>query len=364
MNDDPVIDLKQIKGLDSILLVRLFAMGDIVLTLPLIRQIRESFPDAWIGYLVRERFADCLSGQTGLDDVIALPEGISSQLSAVRQIRKRRPSVAVDMLSSPRSALLTRVCGARLRIGMDTGRRNGYYHEVLPRAIFRDGKRVRCYTIESNRELGRMLGLTRVEAGRGTGPGDEPYGFPAAETAVEWARSFTDSLGDMGEGLAGIVPGSTYPSKGWPVERFIDLAKRISGELGMRPVIMWGPGEEKLAGEIARAVPGAVVPPATGIAESGALTGRLKVLTGIDSGPKHIAVLLGVPTVTLFGPTDPRIWDPVNGLHRVVWKGLECAEGCRDKECTPNRCMDMITVDEVFTEIKNVTGRAVTGGES
>ena len=359
MNDKPVIDLKQIDGLDSILLVRLFALGDIVLTLPLIRQIRDTFPGAWIGYLVRERFAESLSGETGLDEVITLPERAAGQLAAVRHVRKIKPAVAVDLLSSPRSALLTRVCGARHRIGMDTGRRNGYYHEVLPRAIFRDGERVRCYTIESNRELGRMLGLTAMETGRGTESGDEPYGFPAANTAAEWAHSFTDSLGDTGEGLAGIVPGSTYPSKGWPVERFVELAKRISGELGMRPVIMWGPGEEELAGEIARAVPGAVVPPATGIAESGALIGRLKVLAGIDSGPKHIAVLLGVPTVTLFGPTDPRIWDPVNGLHRVLWKGLECAEGCRDKECTPNRCMDMITVDEVFSEV-----REVTGGES
>lgn len=359
MSDSPVIDLKQIKDLDSILLVRLFALGDIVLTLPLVRELRESFPDAWIGYLVRDRFAECLSGVTGLDEVITLPGTVSGQLSAVRRIRKIRPSVAVDLLSSPRSALLTRFCGARLRIGMDTGRRNGYYHEVLPRAIYRDGKRVRCYTIESNRELGRMLGLTGLGTGCGTDTDDKPYGFPAAETAVEWANSFTGSLGDTGQGLAGIVPGSTYPSKGWPVERFIELAKRISGELGMRPLILWGPGEEGLAGEIARAVPGTVVPPATGIAESGALIGRLKVLTGIDSGPKHIAVLLGVPTVTLFGPTDPRIWDPVNGLHRVLWKGLECAEGCRDKECTPNRCMDMITVDEVFSEI-----REVTGGES
>ena len=355
MCETPVLDLKEVKDLRSILLVRLFALGDIVLTLPLVREFRESFPDAWIGYLVKERFAGALSGETGLDEVIPLPDSAPGQLATIRRMRRKKYDVAVDMLSSPRSALLTRFCGAGLRIGMDTGRRNGYYHKVLPRAIIRDGNRVRCYTVDCNLELCRMLGL-QASGMEDRMAGGNPFGFPAAETASEWARSFAASLGDTGNGLAGIVPGSTYPSKGWPVERFIELSKRISGELGLRPVIMWGPGEEGLAEEIAAGVPGAVVPPATGVAEAGALIGLMKILIGIDSGPKHIAVLLGVPTVTLFGPTDPRFWDPMNERHRALWKGLECAEGCRDKDCTPNRCMDMITADEVFNEARDLIG--------
>lgn len=356
MSDGTVIDLEQMEGLKSILLVRLFALGDIVLTLPLVNLIRAAFPGAWIGYLVKERYSEALSGDTGLDDVIQLPDTATGQLAVIRRLRKRKPDVAVDLLSSPRSALLTRLCGAGLRIGMDTGRRNAYYHEVLPRAIVRNGKRVRCYAIDSNLELGRMLGLSVDGTGHGTDVGDEPFGFPAAESSVDWADSFVRSLGGTGSGLAGIVPGSTYPSKGWTRERFVDLSRRISGELGLRPVIMWGPGEEDLAAEIAGAVHGAIVPPPTGVTETGALIGRMEILVGIDSGPKHIAVLLGVPTVTLFGPTDPRIWDPMNGLHRVLWKGLECAERCRDKECSPNRCMEIITVDEVFGEVRAAIG--------
>ena len=359
MSEAAVVDLKQMEDLKSILLVRLFALGDIVLTLPLVNRIRAAFPDAWIGYLVKERYSKALAGDTGLDEVIPFPGTAAGQLAAIRCLRKRKPDVAVDLLSSPRSALMTRFCGSGLRIGMDTGWRNGYYHEVLPRAIVRDGKRVRCYAIDSNLELGRMLGLSADGPGNGTDVGDEPYGFPAAESSAAWADSFVRSLGDTGNGLAGIVPGSTYHSKGWPRERFIDLSRRISDELGLRPLIMWGPGEEELAAEIAVAVPGAIVPPPTGVTEAGALIGRLKILVGIDSGPKHIAVMLGVPTVTLFGPTDPRIWDPMNGLHRVLWKGLECAEGCREKECSPNRCMEIITVNEVLGEV-----RAVIGGRS
>jgi heptosyltransferase-1 len=344
----PVFDLKAIDKLDSILIVRLFAMGDIVLTLPLVRRMRETFPDSWIGYLARERFAGALAGETGLDEVISLPDSLAGQLGVLRRIRKKKLDVAIDLLSNPRSAMITRFSGARAKIGMDTGRRNGAYDAVLPRAIMRDGERVRCYTLEVNLEVGRMLGLEGGTDGRGTGEGDTPYGFPAAANAGEIA------LPGDGSGLAGIVPGSTYPSKGWPKERFIELGRRISAELGLTPVIMWGPGEEGLAAEIADQVPGAVAAPPTDIAESGALIGRLGVLVGIDSGPKHIAVLMGIPTVTLFGPTDPRFWDPMNGLHRAVWKGLDCAEGCREKDCSHRSCMDSITVDEVFEEVASV----------
>jgi ADP-heptose:LPS heptosyltransferase len=356
MMDSAIVDLMNIADLRSILLVRLYALGDIVLTLPLVDRFRQAFPTAWIGYLVRERFAGALAGDTGLDEVIPLPERPAGQLATIRFLRRKRPDIAVDLLSSPRSALLTRLSGAGLRIGMDTRRRNGFYHAVLPRAIIRDGKRVRCYTMESNLELCRMLGLPDCGTGRGSGEGEQPWGFPAADPAAGWARSFVHSQGDTGKGIAGIVPGSTYASKGWPVERFVELAGRISSELGMRPLILWGPGEEGIASEIAAAVPDAIIPPATGVAEAGALISRMKILVGIDSGPKHIAVLLGIPTVTLFGPTDPRIWDPMDEMHRAIWKGLDCADGCREKTCTPNRCMLMITVDEVLDEVRSVTG--------
>lgn len=351
MSRETVFDLTALEDLRSILVVRLFALGDIVLTLPLVRLLRDAFPGAWIGYLVRERYAGALCGDTGIDEVIGLPDSAAGQLSTLRYLRKKKADAAVDLLSNPRSAVLTRFSGAGVRIGMDTGRRNGFYDAVLPRAIIRDGKRVRCYTLDVNLEVAGMLGIPRGESTGGTGEGDVPYGFPAASCAGKGIEEFVKDIRGRGKGLAGIVPGTTYPSKGWPEERFTELAGRISDELGLTPVIMWGPGERDLAERIASAVPGAVVAPPTGIAESGALIGALDVLAGVDSGPKHIAVMMGVPTVTLFGPTDPGFWDPMNGIHRVVWKGLECAAGCREKDCAHRSCMDSITVPEVFDEI-------------
>jgi ADP-heptose:LPS heptosyltransferase len=356
MNHQIVFDLKRSMNVHSILLIRLFALGDIALTLPLVELMRKSFPNAWMGYLVKERFAESLSGNTGLDEIMLLPESIAGQISTLRSLRKRRVDVAIDLLSSPRSALLTRLCGSGLRIGMDTGRRNGYYNIVLPRALYQDGERVKCYTIDSNLMLGRMLGLDAEMEEFGTDIGDRPFGFPAAERADEYAASFEKFLGAAVNGLAGIVPGTTYRSKGWPIDRFVELSERMSSELDLRPVVLWGPGERSIAEFISSQVEAAVMAPELGIAEMGGLIARMKILIGIDSGPKHLAVLLGIPTVTLFGPTDPRIWDPMNSLHRIIWKALECSEGCREKDCDPNRCMEMITVDEVYEEIKSTLG--------
>ena len=336
------IDMTKLDGTGTILIVRLFALGDIVLTLPLVRAMRRAFPRSWIGYLCKRRFAEALAGETGLDEVLPLDTGLAAQARMIAGLRRRRIDIALDLLGSPRSALLTRLSGARTRIGMRTGRRDWYYHRLLPRTIEEDGRRIRCYTLEANLRLGRILGLPaepRLEV--------EAHGFPAAAAERGWAGTYVAGLGETGEGLVGIVPGSTYASKSWPEERFIELASVLAREMGLRPIVIWGPGEEDLARRIAGAVPGAVMPPPMGIARVGALIERLRLLVGVDSGPKHIAVLLGVPTVTLFGPTDPELWDPMDRLHMAISHRLDCMEGCRRRDCAPNISMQSITVGEV-----------------
>jgi heptosyltransferase II len=359
------IDITRLDRTGSILLVRLFALGDIVLTLPLVREMRRAFPGAWIGYLCRERYAESLAGDTGLDEVLTLEPGLAGQVRMMAALRRRRLDIAIDLLGSPRSALITRLSGARMRIGMRTGRRDWYYHRLLPRTVEEDGRRVRCYTLEANLHLGRLLGLSvEPRCGGSWGGTDETtYGFPAAAAERGWALSYVAGLGQTGEGLAGIVPGSTYSSKSWPEDRFVELAGFLSREMGLRPIVIWGPGEEEIARRIAEAVPGAVMPEPMGIARVGALIERLRLLVGVDSGPKHIAVLLGVPTVTLFGPTDPELWDPMDARHAAISHRLDCMEGCRRRECAPNRCMEAITVEEVAAAAAGVlaAGAASSG---
>jgi len=125
-------------------------------------------------------------------------------------------------------------------------------------------------------------------------------------------------------------------------------------------LLLWGPGEGEAADEIARLVPGTVKAPPTGIARLGALIGTLRLLVGCDSGPKHLAVIQGVPTVTLFGPTDPHIWDPMTERHRVLYDPVECSP-CRKQECIPNRCCAEIEPRRVADEVMDVLERGSAG---
>jgi ADP-heptose:LPS heptosyltransferase len=361
----PVIRLSEMSDVRSILVVRLKALGDMVLSLPIVYALRETFPDAWIGYLCRPRYAEALDGVRAIDEVLTLPGGALRQWALALSLRRRRTDCVIDLIGSPRSALFTLLTGARIRIGMDTGRRNWCYQYLLPRVIMRDGRRIKCYTLESNFELVGRLGLKSSlrAAYLREGPGDdkgprrpEPgwlaIGFPAAEPERGWAAEYSRGLSDPRARIVGILPGAVYQAKAWPEGNFVRLAQLVSQTLGCVPLVLWGPGEEALASRIAAAAGVALAPP-MGIARLGALISRLAVLVGVDSGPKHIAVLEGVPTVTLFGPTDPSIWDPRTLRHRALDAGADCRP-CRKKTCEPNVCLTRITVEQVLEEVADV----------
>jgi ADP-heptose:LPS heptosyltransferase len=374
--------LASMPGIDSILVVRLKALGDIVLSLPIVYALRETFPAARIAYLCRPQYAEALSGVRALDEVFTLPSSLFAQGTLALRLRSRRFDCVIDLLGSPRSAILAFLTGARIRIGMDTGRRNHYYHYLLPRVIVRDGLRVKCYTLQSNLELIGMLGLrsvlreeaARAEAdgsvsaggaagfrrSRGYDPRWLAIGFPAAESEQEWARQYARGIGAGRSALIGIVPGSVYQAKSWPLEHVASLARMVAEELHCTALILWGPGEEAIARRVVEESGTAVLAPPTGIARLGALISTLSVLVGPDSGPKHIAVVLGVPTVTLFGPTDPAIWDPMTERHRAVVSGRECAP-CRKRTCEPNACLADISPRRVLEEIADVLAIAPRG---
>jgi ADP-heptose:LPS heptosyltransferase len=371
-----LIDLSKRDDIGSLLIVRLKALGDIVLSLPIIAALREHFPEAWIGYLCWGEYAESLSGDTGLDDVVILPKRWLDQAGLMRRLRRRKIDVVLDLLSSPRSAVLTRMTGGRILLGMDVGRHRWCYHHVLPRAIMRCGRIVKRYTMVSNWEIVRLLGLEKEYARLvGTACGsadldlhtalraiDDPQiaktfdlgiGFPAAERERRWAREYVAALGIPPQRIVGIAPGATYRSKSWPVERFIALSKMLMNRRGLTPLLLWGPGEDGLARGIAEAVPGSILAPSTGIARLGALLAELPVLVTLDTGPKHIAVLVGTPTVTLFGPTDPEYWDPLTDTHVAIHHPMECFP-CRNKACEPNRCLVDIGPEEVFEAMEGV----------
>jgi len=342
----PLPDLSR-RDARSILIVRLKALGDIVLSLPVVYALRKRYPHARIRYLCRKQYAEALSGVKELDEVMIHPGSAAGQVSLALRLKREQVDCVIDLLGSPRSAFLTFLTGASMRVGMDTGRRNWFYTHLLPRVVIRGGQRIRCYTLESNREIIRALGLQ---------PEGEPglaIGFPAADREKGWAQNYISWIGAGGKRIIGLVPGSAYQAKSWPERHFVELARLVHERLGAVSLILWGPGEESLAKRIAAGAPGSILAPPMGVSRLGALISLLDILVGIDSGPKHIAVMQGVPTVTLFGPTDPCIWDPMTAKHRAIKLDVDCFP-CKKRTCRGNRCISGIEPGMVLKEMAEV----------
>jgi heptosyltransferase-1 len=293
------------------LVVRLGAMGDIIHTLPAVTALRNAFPDTKIGWVVEDRWAELLcardSARSGprsaarpLVDFVhtadtkawrksLLSRETRRQISKVRhEIRDRKYEIAVDFQGAMKSAVITRMSGARMIFGMADPRE-------APARIFYN-RRVAttgAHVIEQYHSLaeavaGRQLATTKI-------------GFPRDDDAKS---AITKKLSEIGENFILINPGAGWGAKQWPAEHYGEVARELA-KAGLAPLINFGPGEKELALAVESASDGAARLISCTIGELIALTRRAKLFIGGDTGPLHLAAALGVPVVAIFGPTDP-----------------------------------------------------------
>lgn len=172
------------------------------------------------------------------------------------------------------------------------------------------------------------------------------------ETEKAWAMRHLIKLGLAGPRfLVGLNPGASFgPAKRWPAERYAQLADRLIGALHSDVLIFGSPAERPLAEEIARAMKHTpmVLAGETSLRQLMALLAQCRLVITNDSGPMHVAAALGVPLVALFGSTDERATGPVGSRTRVVNHRVDCSP-CGLRECPIDfRCMNGLTVDDVY----------------
>lgn len=290
--------------------MRLGAVGDVVRTLPAVSSLRAAFAGSHLAWLVEPRSAGVLEGQPWVDEVIvwqrprlveALKRGAwgraARELTAfTRDLRRRRFDLVVDFHSILRSALWVRLSGAPMRVGYarPTGRELSWLqasHRVrlAPRRMSR---------FERNQGMVRYLG---VEA--------PPSATPFRVDPERLARCEA-ALGPGARPIA-IHPGSseTTAHKRWSPAAYGRFARSLADARGIRSVVTWGPaaGERELAGAVVEASAGAarLAPETPGIADLAALLAAARLYVGGDTGPMHVASLVGTPVVQLLGPTHP-----------------------------------------------------------
>jgi heptosyltransferase-2 len=299
-------------------------VGDAVMATPALRVLRELLPGAFIGALVRPGIDEILAGSRYFDEVhIGRPVGVMGPKRVAAKLRPRRYEHAVLLTNSFSTALITRVAGIASRIGYDRDGRGLLLTDKLDPPRRRD-------TAPFNRSSTDPGGwapipaceyyynLVRHTLGRF---GQKPGAMGPLELAVTpderlAARDIFSRAGVEAEAIAQrrlvlLNPGGNKEEKRWPAERFGALAAFVYKHHRLVPLINGSPKEAEIVAEVARAA-GAGTPcmelPKHGmtLAALKAVVGHCRLMVTNDTGPRHIAAALGVPVVTLFGPTDPR----------------------------------------------------------
>jgi heptosyltransferase-1 len=308
----PADSPKQWEEPERILIVRLGSMGDIIHTLPAVAALRRSFPNAQIGWIVEERWAELLcaptyprsgarSPQRPLVDRLHLvntkgwrkswtsAETWHQMAVAISDLRGPRYRIAVDFQGAVRSALIARRSGAEVIYGAVQPREN-----VASMFYTRQVSTQGAHVVEQNLSLAeaaahRKLDFSAVEF---------PYAAAAERKCEEQLRRW--GIGDF----ALLNPGAGWGAKQWPAERYGEVARGLE-QHGFASLINFGPREDTLAKTAEAAAGGAARLVSCSITELIALTRRARLFIGGDTGPLHLAAALQVPVVAIFGPTNP-----------------------------------------------------------
>ena len=297
----------------KILIIRLDRLGDFIMTLPVIENLRFYYPGAKISVLVRPYLADLTRLVRSIDDVIVY----DNFFSAARKLREEWFSIAIDMIYdyTLKPALLAFISGAPVRVGFDIGLRGFLFSNVVkPVKEPRPMKDI-------NLDIVKMLGI--------------PVKVTVPRIVLEDAQKKETTT-------VVIHPGGYYPSQRWPAERFSDVAGKIVRAYNLKLLIAGGPDDRALVEDIVGRLPGDKAETIfTGLKEFSSILAQSSLLICNNSGPLHLAAALGIPTLSIMGPTDPALWWPQGENHVVIRK--EGRSG-----------MELVTADEVFEKAKRI----------
>lgn len=307
-------------------------VGDAVMATPALRALRQGMPGAEIHLVARRRLRGLLEGTPWADALWEYGGGWREGLGLGLHLRPLGYDVAVLLPNSLSTALLAWAAGAARRVGYARNGRRALLTDALP---FPPRPRP---MVEFYLELTRRLGCP---------DGDRRLELPLPPEVQRRADRLLDRCGLRGE-LVGIVPGASFgSSKCWTPEGFAAVADALRAR-GLRAVVLPGPGELALAREISRRSRQGVAVLDLPLDLLKGVMRRLRLLITTDAGPRHIAAALGVPTVVLMGPTDPRYTAYPHQRTRVLRVDLPCSP-CHLRRCPlDHRCMEAIRPEEVL----------------
>jgi lipopolysaccharide heptosyltransferase II len=336
-----IIDRTVIK---KILVIKLRAVGDVLLSTIVTKNLRLAFPDACIDYLTESPGVPVLKGNPYVDATLEYDRASMSGLALVKLVRGQRYDMVIDLFGNPRTALVSKLSGARYRVGYRfRGRTYAYNVMAEPRGA-------EVHNTEFNLDALRAIGVAIQDR-------NIYFQFTSEDAAI--VDAFLPRTVLQGKLLIGVNTGGGWYTKRWGVDRFAALSDRLIDRYGAMVVLTWGPGQlaeaERLQSMMRH---NALIPPATTLPQLGALLKRCSIVVTNDSGPMHIAAAVGTPVLGIYGPTSPVLQGPFGSQHLTVNKvGLDCL-GCNLTECPIGHpCMLELSVDAIMRSVEELLAK-------
>jgi ADP-heptose:LPS heptosyltransferase len=336
----------------NILVIHPGSLGDIILSLPALHALRQAYPRARLELIGRRSILELLNGRFYADRIISIDRGdVSSCLTGQAALTDPLARTLRDS-----NFVINWLDGEKGEVSQNL-RRIGVKRVIASRPISQktDQKHRTEIFLEALASLGISTPLNR------------PRLFPSMEDKRLGEEALIRQGTKVSSGpILAIHPGSGGPSKCWELSRFVEVSRQARGHLGFQPLFILGPAEEKLASRLKASLSDdtAILSASGGCLPLPVLAGALSWCSGFlgnDSGVTHLASALGVPTVAIFGPTDPVLWGPLGPSVNILSKRDLCAHclqaaspGVRNRSRAVHCCLDLVSVEEVVQALAKI----------
>ena len=330
-----------------IIIVRMDRIGDVVLSSPAIKAVRDAYPDSRIAVLVRPYAKDVLDGNPYIDEVITYDrsgkeKGLLGKIKFIADLKNKKFDLAIILHPKNSSHILAYLAGIPKRLGYD--KKSGIF---LTKRI----PHTKQYGLKH--EIDYVLGLLRYIGIEGS---DKSLHMPVSRSSEERIKDLFGKNGiSPNDPVIVIHPAASCPSRRWALERFAKTSDVLAQMYGARIVIISGPGDDKMMGDkVAELMKSKALNLAgkTSISDLASILRRSRLLISNDSGPVHISCAVGTPVISIFGRKDrgisPERWGPVGKRDIALHKDAGC-EICLAHNCKLGfKCLDMISVEDVL----------------
>ena len=328
-----------------ILITRLSALGDTVLTLPVLCALRAAFPTAQIGWVAEPMASKVLADRTDLNFLFTVEKGWLTKPTEISRLRRalarHKFEIVLDVQGLTKSAAAGWLSGRKHQITFTRG-------EARELAPMLAGARVEpegTYVAQRYLALLKPLGIENPLIEFRMTP--DPAAFKAVARRLPVVGSRNYAVLNVGAG---------WPSKTWVPERFGEVAAHLYKRYNIPSVLLWGSDAEqhdalRAAATARSAAPDSVsVLPKLSISEMKELIRHARLLISGDTGPLHFGVALETPTISLFGVTKAEYYSPSRGIHRTI-QNVYDPLSCRKRRKAGNEAMQAITTNDVLTQV-------------